>query len=379
MNIYIRGVNFVNKGAELMLCSIVDHFKSVDFDSNIYLGLSYKFKNKSEQKKLGVKNVLVVNLLGNKRNLLGNIIPLCIQNLFGLLPERKIDVILDASGFLYSSQWGVSSIKENYELIKDWKQKKKKIILMPQAFGPFNSEKEKMYMKGIIDNVDLIFARDKDSFNFLKDIGNVNNIVQCPDFTVLLDKYNTEDLKIQKNRVIIIPNVRMLDKTDNYISNWYTNFLKSTCKYLSLKNEKIYFLIHGDSGDKELAQAIVKHSGVKADIIEEKNPLRIKSIISTSKIVIGSRFHGLVSALSQSIPSLGTGWSHKYQRLFEQYDCPNYLVSPNTSDKEVFDLIDSMLDSCKRADLVNSLSTASNNNKERVREMWHEIDSIIRI
>ena len=85
---------------------------------------------------------------------------------------------------------------------------------------------------------------------------------------------------------------------------------------------KPYFLIHEAKMDRKVAEAINQKLIIKLPIIQEDNPLYIKGMIAKCKAVVTSRFHGLVSCLSQAIPCLSTGWSHKYETLLKDY---NYL------------------------------------------------------
>lgn len=68
------------------------------------------------------------------------------------------------------------------------------------------------------------------------------------------------------------------------------------------------------------AKSNIENTGKSIPIVSETDPLKIKGILGASKGTLGSRFHGLVSALSQGVPSIATGWSHKYQMLFQDYD-----------------------------------------------------------
>jgi polysaccharide pyruvyl transferase WcaK-like protein len=54
-------------------------------------------------------------------------------------------------------------------------------------------------------------------------------------------------------------------------------------------------------------------------ITENYSSDQMKSVIGHLDMVIGSRFHSLVFALSSSVPVVAVGWAHKYSELMELF------------------------------------------------------------
>ena len=61
-----------------------------------------------------------------------------------------------------------------------------------------------------------------------------------------------------------------------------------------------------------LGKEVVKNTDIRINIVQETDSLCIEGIIGASDGVIGSRYHGLVNALSQGVVALAVNWSHKY-------------------------------------------------------------------
>ena len=51
----------------------------------------------------------------------------------------------------------------------------------------------------------------------------------------------------------------------------------------------------------------------------------IKSLIGNLDLLVGSRFHTIVFALSQSIPSMALSWSHKYRELLQDFELNEFV------------------------------------------------------
>src|SRR5690606_2234902 len=171
-------------------------------------------------------------------------------------------------------------------------------------------------MKTVVENVDLIFPRERVSYGHLTGlVGEQSKIKQSPDFTNLIKGVLPANFDTEQNRFCIVPNCRMLDKTDPQTRDAYLPFLISCPRYLLEKGARPFVRVHEGKDDQRLADELSAAVG-GIPIVKESGALEIKGILGACSGTLGSRFHGLVSALSQGVPALATGWSHKYQMLF---------------------------------------------------------------
>jgi colanic acid/amylovoran biosynthesis protein len=126
-----------------------------------------------------------------------------------------------------------------------------------------------------------------------------------------------------------------------------------------------------------LAEKIRDQVSREISIVKETHPLRIKGIIGESELVISSRYHGLVSALSQGVPALGTGWSHKYQTLFDDYGFPEGLLDVSMSAEEIYRNIDMLVEPDKNAMLKKEIGIRGQSLKNESEKMWEEVFKVL--
>lgn len=374
MHIEIKGANFMNKGAELMVLAILQKTKEAFPDANFVMAPKIGDNYYQVRAKMGFLQKIWLHRYGIQWGNFGHIIPKKIRRAYGLVPDCQVNVVLDASGFLYGDQWGEKATVAMARYLKKWKKNGTKVILLPQAMGPFTSKKIRNSFRYIAENTDLIFPRDNISYQHVVNLaGKRDNIIQMPDFTISVDGVITEEIERFRDLYCIVPNCRMIDKTSDHNGDIYRSFCAHCIEYLSEIGHKPFILIHEGDRDIELARQIVKESGENIEIFVEHDALKIKGIIGISAGLIGSRYHALINALSQGVPSLATGWSHKYSMLFEEYGLRDGCLQLPVEPSIVKTHIDRMVDENSRQQIVTTIENSATIIREQTELMWQKV------
>ena len=381
----VQGVDFSNKGAELMLRAIVHHMQGRD----VILATDLGCGNHGQRSRLGLYHLpwlFIGRIPANVSFLMQRIgyrltstMPQALRDSQHTVRERDIGAVLDASGFCYSDQTGIPAERRTQLAAKnivEWKKQGKKIVLLPQAFGPFENQRIAEYVTQIVDHSDLVFARDTLSYSFLLGLPvNSTNIRMAPDFTSTVPGVRPEYFT-RFGRPCVIPNYRMVDRTSSDISENYPKFLIRCLDHLSEQHMDPFILVH-EERDIAFAASIQRQIAQPIEVVIEPDPVFIKGILATCSFVISSRYHGLVSALSQNVPGLATSWSHKYQMLLEDYKCPDCLLSVTASDEEILQRVGMVSKGDARANLLATLQKASSEQSRATLEMWEEVDAVL--
>lgn len=372
MVIELRGVEFVNKGAELMMHAIIDKIRQKYPDAVLTMQIGAK----TPRYKLA-QNGIKVKFSNRRSNRIGAFIPSFALHMAGYYLEKEVDVVLDGSGFAFGEQWGSDYAERRIgSKISKWRSEGKKVILLAQAFGPFESANLKSMMKKIISNANLIFAREEESYRHLQGILALENIKQSPDFTNLLSGKLPLGFNAEKYQVAIIPNYKMVESNSTN-HNVYLIFLKHAIDKAISLGLRPYFLIHEGIKDQKLAEEVNTHLIKPLDILKMEDPLEIKGIISTAKFIVCSRFHGVVSALCQGVPCITTSWSHKYAMLLKEYDFEEGMISELTNHEKLDILIFNLAQPSYRQQLSEKLLQKSKIQKEKSVKMWEEVYHVI--
>ena len=252
----------------------------------------------------------------------------------------------------------------------------KPLILLPQAFGPFNRSIVREDTKKLIERSEFCYVRDKISMKEVQSIvPAAKNVSHCPDFTPLVKPVSIEDEQCPTGDfVAIVPNYRMLDKTDK--PEIYVDFLSTICDSLDRAGKRIIFVLHDADEDKRVVE-LMEEGGRKLEIYQHADPRVLKQVLGNASFVVGSRFHALVSSLSQAVPCIVAGWAHKYPELAQQFDCTELHLADLSDHKKLEDLLNVLTTEQTNKEYRQRIRAAAERTKSKIDEMWENVFEVI--
>lgn len=328
--IELAGLNTKNKGAQLMLEAIREHYisngRAVEFAADSTFGSDFDLGENRLHHMLRARRP-------GRSWLVAHVSSRTLRKKLGLAIETDARALLDASGFAFGSPHPDQRLERFASLVLRYGRAGKPVVMLPQAFGRFDSESSRRAFRLVSKVATRIYARDPVSLaNAEQALGGPNPVLrQAPDITLAL-KPLPEEMIGELDRACIVPNVRMHTEAPDADSRAaYLPFLAAAVRAVESTGSQAVLLIH-DRGDEALCDALDRLLGNPLQRIEHADPIRLKQEIGRSRLVIGSRFHAIVSAISQGVPVVATSWSHKYEMLLAEFGCADSLFAPTDVD-----------------------------------------------
>lgn len=375
MFIEIKGINSTNQGSQMMLLTIIQELGR-DGPFRFVIAPHPGVCEYPSYAPLGIYPKAWLEYKGFQFGNVARILPRKLRQMYGLVLDEEVRAVLDASGFAYSDQWGEGPARRMARDAARWKKAGKKIILMPQAFGPFKSKNMRSSMKRILESADLVFARDDLSYRLLQEIGgNLPTIKGCPDFTMRLKGAQPTYFDPRVHQVAIVPNQRMIDKTRD--GERYLEILIKAIAYVRKHGLSPFFLILGGNEDLNLSNVINQRIADPLPVVDEKDPRYLKGLIRSSLGMVGSRFHGLANALYEGVIAIGIGWSQKYRYLFDDMDFAQGLLRFDITDNELYERLDLLTDPKRKAERSSRLFQKKEQQEQKVQAMFEDVKRIL--
>jgi colanic acid/amylovoran biosynthesis protein len=372
ITIELYGTGTHNRGAELMADATAEmlraNFPDIRIVVSPYFGTSFErashgFHTTWEPR--GRAQRLFVPLVFR-------LIPTRLLDALGIVNPREIDVVVDASGFAFSDQWGPGPAVRLVRKMNSTSFREAQLILLPQAFGPFRNRLVKEAMTRLLRRSSIVFARDTSSHRYLSELTLKTNVSCSPDFTIGLAPLPWPGNSLPGSYTLLVPNCRMLDKGAN--GKVYLNLIKKIYEMLENRGWNPFFLLHDKSED----QRVIEQVSDSPKVLSHDDPRVLKGLLGGADFVLGSRFHALVSALSQGVPCIGVGWSHKYPELFSDFGVPELCPAEVSNELEFERLVEKLMKEDYRTSASLRIKKSSEVLKKKNRAMWEQVSEKIK-
>jgi len=240
------------------------------------------------------------------------------------------------------------------------------LILLPQTYGPYNSNTCKKKASEIVKRAHSAWARDHGSFEELKqllgDDFDPSKHFEGVDVAFILESYAPKNIPQNLNSFLkgqhptiginisglIYNNIENSKKQYSFKADYDQVIKKLITQLLSHSNANICLIPHvlvDDShyesdiaaSKKTIIDLNLSPADEKRVIIVEKNynQCEIKWIISQMDWFCGTRMHSTIAALSTGVPTTAIAYSLKTLRVFKTCQQGNQVIDPrelNTND-----------------------------------------------
>lgn len=378
MRVEARPGSFINKGGELMMRAI-----AAELADDVQLVAEPWIAPYAQRARLGLHQKLWVRRLGPAAGLPASLVPRPIRRQFGIVRDGELDAVLDASGFRYTDddRHGARSARELATNATRWHRRGTRVVLLPQALGPFRTAAVRDPFRRALDAVDLVYARDPDSFAHLRELlPDDPRVHQAPDFTLALAGRHPDDLADLVGAGpfgAIVPNDRMLERTGPDIAERYVAFLEASVAGIAAAGLRPVLVLHEAASDRPFIDRLGPALGPDPRIVTSPDPLLLKGVLGAAILVVSSRYHALISAMSQCVPVVATGWSHKYATLLEAFGCPEQLLDARAPADEIRSRISAVASGPARDAMVATLRERTDAQVAEVAVMWREVRDAI--
>jgi colanic acid/amylovoran biosynthesis protein len=290
--------------------------------------------------------------------------------------DTEVGVVLDVSGWTYGDRWGPAAIERAATRAERRRRHGCRTVLLPQSLGTFESDASRAALKRLVEAATLVCARDRWSHEQVTSVvGDRENVLVAPDYSIDVPPAPTAPRPLGPY-LCIVPNHRVVRELPESRAT-YVPLLAAVARHGEARGLEVVQVLHTHRQDDEVADDVDRALGHRLLRVQSEDSTVLKGMIGGARAVVGSRYHALVSALTQAVPVVGIGWAPKYEALFDEYRCSEALVESGVAHPAVIDLLDGMLDGPVRSALIEGLEERAAAHREAVDHLWRRVGRVV--
>lgn len=233
------------------------------------------------------------------------------------------------------------------------------VMKVSQAIGPISSPLNRLCAKYTLKRVGMIVARGHITYSHLKQFSCGTRLHQAPDISFLLDIPESKKIPytVRQKIVSIGPSSLVAAQSSDYLDT-----LARLAEHLVATGYEVRLIAHawreGATGprnnDLPTAKSLSKKINTAAPVPilgEGRTALELKQIIGESSLLVTSRLHGMIAALSTATPVVAVGWNHKYEEVLDDFGLSGSAIVHN--ELEVQHLISLIVENLEKGNEIS--------------------------
>jgi len=186
------------------------------------------------------------------------------------------------------------------------------IIMGPQTIGPFDSRRGALVGRYTLAKSTAVMARDSVSAAHAARIGRPVDVLAT-------DVVFALDVPTVPKRFDVLLNVSgLLWRSDAHVdSAAYRRTVGRLYDGLVADGRTVGLLAHVVDSDDAAIRSFVAEAGVDAEVVVPTSLTDVREIVAAAELVIGSRMHACLNALSVGTPAIPLAYSRKFAPLLD--------------------------------------------------------------
>lgn len=221
----------------------------------------------------------------------------------------------------------------------------KKLILAPQTIGPYIKPFNRWLATRLMHRCERVYARDETSLSFLRELGVRDNIGLTTDVAFRLPYTPAPNEQNGKVRVGLNASALLYSEIrsgSDYIqlSIDYPKLINNIIETLLRRSEvELYLIAHVIAGhlayenDQVLAEQLQQRFPQAKLAPRFHGPSEAKDFISGMNLLLASRMHASIAAVSSGVPILPLSYSRKFTGLYASLGYP-YVCDLTLDDED---------------------------------------------
>jgi len=210
----------------------------------------------------------------------------------------------------------------------------KPVIMFPNSVGPFRTWMGRFLSKLALNRCDRILVREPVSYDIVESLGIKPPKILTTDTTLLFNSNSDVSLEKYSNPVIGVSSgvySRSLSKQE--VNRYILVHAKALDRAIEKYGFSIIFMPHYVSGFRSDDLGICKlvlskmKNADKAKIVDTNNVEEFKALINGVDMVISSKMHPSVFAVSAFVPTLNVAYDHKQTGFFLSLGISDCVIS----------------------------------------------------